>query len=382
MSFTEWQFASLSAFKLCCAEQVKHAERVQLDDIPLPSELPPTSEGGEPAAAILPSVASVPQKSILKSRQSGVEGLSGSSSGGAFASLLRGRKLPLPPPGPPPELPEVTDEELERAEAQKGGKSVSRRSRFDSDPIDEPADNSDTPHSGTKRLRFVDDSEALPTVIEPSVATDDVDIMRNESDASAAPQGSRFVAPPMPFPGSFMPPFNRPPPPMPRFGPPGPHRFPMHGRLPPPPSMHPHGPHVRMAPATVSYSAPPTIARQSAPSAPQQVQTGNVVEAKPMMKNLRSDVVRLMPTNLQIRRDEAAGQKGGRISMRRSNAQTANYLLPNVPPSNSQSTALAASQIAAAKPAPSKDDVTRRTEVPATKDDAYEKFMREISGLL
>merc|ERR1712173_447380 len=54
-------------------------------------------------------------------------------------------------------------------------------------------------------------------------------------------------------------------------------------------------------------SAGPQISAGPSSSAKPVVKTGSVIEAKPQMRNLLSDVTRFVPTNVKVKRDEKTG---------------------------------------------------------------------------
>lgn len=116
-------------------EAVRHAQQVQVDDIPLPISLtgglpdsiPPGMPGQIPLPAELPSHIP-PPPSILRKRS-------------AYSPSRKPKKPPGVPPGPPPELSD--DEE------------------------DEAMDTSAPPPANNRRIRFEDDYEERPPGEEP-----------------------------------------------------------------------------------------------------------------------------------------------------------------------------------------------------------------------
>ncbi|XP_038064443.1 WW domain-binding protein 11-like [Patiria miniata] len=206
------------------------------------------------------------------------------------------------------------------------------------------------------------------------------------------PPGPPARPPPGPPPGFPMPNFARVPPPRglpPRMLPPGPPpgrpRAPPPGpppgvpplmraglpphRLPPPPGM---GPPLRMMPPRLRppvpgmpqpqqhenpnvLSAPPSI--HKLPVKPDdrliEKKSSATIEAKPQIRNLQADVTRFMPTSLRVKRDK------GRAKGLKTGPGAEEDMIKSVPVPKAQPT------------------------VPtATKDDAYDQFMKEMSGLM
>ncbi|XP_033630987.1 WW domain-binding protein 11-like [Asterias rubens] len=182
-----------------------------------------------------------------------------------------------------------------------------------------------------------------------------------------------FVRPPLlrGMPPRMLPP--GPPPGRPRAPPPGPppgvpplirralppHRLPPPPGLGPPPGMMP----PRMRPPVPAaqhenpnvLSAPPSI--HKLPMKPDDItvekKSSATIEAKPQIRNLQADVTRFMPTSLRVKRDK------GKSKGQKSDSGMEEKLIKSVPVPKAQPT------------------------VPtATKDDAYDQFMKEMSGLM
>lgn len=169
------------------------------------------------------------------------------------------------------------------------------------------------------------------------------------------PPGRPSMAPPV-RPPSFMPrpgvapPGVRPPPGPPPGIRPG-------GRMPAPPPMHAPG-----APAPLhALGMPGTLSAQPQIVQSPQVKTGKVIEGAPVLRNLKSDVTRFVPTNLRVRREDAPRPQA-KVA-RRPQAAYSSGLAP------SQARALAPGQV-------------RHPKVPKNKDDAYADFMKEMQELL
>merc|ERR1712088_371807 len=108
------------------------------------------------------------------------------------------------------------------------------------------------------------------------------------------PPGRPPMRPPAFIPrAGVAPPGVRPPPGPPPGTRPG-------GRMPAPPAMQAQ-PQAAVPGSTLS-------ARPQLTQSP-QVKTGKVIEGAPVLRNLKSDVTRFVPTNLRVKRDD--GGKGG-----------------------------------------------------------------------
>merc|ERR1719247_2356325 len=76
------------------------------------------------------------------------------------------------------------------------------------------------------------------------------------------------------------------------------------GRMPAPPAMQAQ-PQAAVPGSTLS-------ARPQLTQSP-QVKTGKVIEGAPVLRNLKSDVTRFVPTHLRVKRDEGPGGGGGGV---------------------------------------------------------------------
>jgi len=98
-----------------------------------------------------------------------------------------------------------------------------------------------------------------------------------------------------------------------------------------------------------------------------QVKTGKVIEGAPVLRNLKSDVTRFVPTNLRVKRDD--GAKGGAAGVQK----------PKKPAAPQYSSGLAPQQ---ARTQPSGGQMRAPPKEKKTKDDAYADFMKEMQDLL
>uniref|UniRef100_A0A0K8SM30 WW domain-binding protein 11 n=3 Tax=Lygus hesperus TaxID=30085 RepID=A0A0K8SM30_LYGHE len=250
------------------SEAVRHAQQVQVDEIPLPIRenqenmlaLGITSQIPLPDMTLL-----IPPTSILRKKSA--------------YSPPRNKVPPGVPPGPPPEL--SSDEEDGEPTEEK---SKSRTIRFaDSD--------SDGEEPSGKELS----AKLLEMVVKP---------MERESFAPVPPPpGMPPLAPPMPPPLGGM--LMRPPGPPPGLPP----RL-LGIRLPPgpPPGLPPRllPPRLPGAPTPNVLTAAPQLIRKDGAK-------GATIEAKAQIRNLTADVTRFVPTALRVKRtDVADGRSVGR----------------------------------------------------------------------
>jgi len=172
-------------------------------------------------------------------------------------------------------------------------------------------------------------------------------------DGDLVPPGVESTAPPPLRPG-VPPPGVRPPPGRPPgVAPPG-------VRLPPgpPPGVPPRGVVRPSLPRPLGVvSAKPQLNKM-------EVKTDKVIEGAPVMRNLKSDVTRFVPTNLRVKRDD--GRKEAPVKRKAEQ--------PSYPHMGIQHNFAA----------PSRPTLSRTTPVPQTqtKDDAYAAFMKEMQDLL
>ena len=101
-------------------------------------------------------------------------------------------------------------------------------------------------------------------------------------------------------------------------------------------------------------SAGPQLNAPGASGAPaKSVKTGSVIEAKPQMRNLLSDVTRFVPTNVKVKRDGTI--PSGQVKKKQTDPMK-EVFAKHAQPQPSQPT--------------------------AGKDDAYAQFMAEMDGLM
>jgi len=253
-------------------------------------------------------------------------------------------------------------EEVHRTrEAEKAADLQARLARLESDPEIQP-----TP-PGMEVPGEVDPSAYLLT-----------------APPGGAPPGPPPGAPPMMFrtpthlgaqPGlrpGVPPPGVRPPPGPPPGRPPvrpsgaapniRPGQAPPGVRLPPgpPPGVPPRGARPNLPRPLGVVSAKPQLNKM-------EIKTGKVIEGAPVMRNLRSDVTRFVPTNLRVKRDEKK-----EVSKRKTeNYQSYSSGASGYYPQSSQPPLFARPSQPVANSAPVK-----------TKDDAYADFMKEMQDLL
>ncbi|XP_071128365.1 WW domain-binding protein 11-like [Mytilus edulis] len=145
-------------------EQVKNAERVQLDQIPLPDI---------PQQLTIPSMIPLPNEIPLPSLDKLPHGILKKSSGFSEISMmdvdheaLRKRKPPGPPPGPPPQLSDSEDEEYDPEkgiEENIGTVDLDIEHPHDSpDEDDHDHDDEELLGSKSRKIRFVDDDTRDP----------------------------------------------------------------------------------------------------------------------------------------------------------------------------------------------------------------------------
>ncbi|XP_039284804.1 WW domain-binding protein 11 isoform X2 [Nilaparvata lugens] len=393
-------------------EAVRHAQQVQVDDIPLPiNQLPPES-----IAALAGLTAQIPLPVDLPLPLPPAAGILRKRS--AYSPPLRPKIPPGVPPGPPPELDSEDEADLENIEeitrnrqrtirfaeegdsdsdSEDGDNLEGERSKNDDD--DEDIDDEDDDHDDDDS-----DDDALKAAHDKmiSVAGQDLDAFMKEIEEvqkkSEAGQmqidsigGAKLhhmldtiQLPPTMIPLPVPPPSGQMPtqlPPAPPLGVPPPMMFrppmmrlPMGLRLPPgpppgrpptlppgpPPGLPPRlmgirlppGPPPRMAAAptpNVVSAAPQLINRASKDDAKDGSQKGGAtIEAKAQLRNLSADVTRFVPTALRVKRGDDKTQ---------AKASTADI--------------------------PSKPEATIQiSKTQISKDDAYQQFMKEMEGLL
>jgi len=374
-------------------ESVKSAQEVDVDDIPMPSfdnhnHAYDDGMGGIPLPQAPPPG---PPRSVLKKPPSVLEKQK--------ALLCPGVPSCLPPP--------LSDYDVE--EYQETGRK--RKIKFGDeadDDIEERGGGEDRdgkaapgqPNSLQKKMlamagqdldQFMKEMEVVHKTREAEKAAELTQrLARLDGEEGLAPPGIEAppgAAPPGPppgvppsfsaraFPSEYAPPIRpgvappgvrpppgpppgRPPVRPPAFLPSRPGQAPPGVRPPPgpPPGTRPGG-RMPAPPAPGILSARPQLNQSP------QVKTGKVIEGAPVLRNLKSDVTRFVPTNLRVRRDEA--QKPNK--MRR-------------PPEPTQyNSGLAPQQAKSAYPGQTRPPPKIQQK---TKDDAYAAFMKEMQELL
>lgn len=281
-------------------DAVKTAQSVDIEDIPLPSNNTDDNERtGDiplpPAMALPPKVGILKKSSVLDS--------------------LRPKTCPGVPAGAPPPL---SDYDLEQI-ASGSDSSRSKKIRFSEADSNEDIDKGMVDNAQKKLLAMAgQDVDAYMKEMEEVHKKTEAE---NRSRSQPIPPGSetfvQMAPPPAPAAGYLLRPALRPgmpPPPGVRL-PPGPP--PGRPQLPPgpPPGRPPFMGGPRSAGARPRHPHMPRPLNPQVVSAgpqlnagpPKTVKTGSVIEAKPQMRNLLSDVTRFVPTNVKIKR----GAEGG-----------------------------------------------------------------------
>jgi len=247
-------------------------------------------------------------------------------------------------------------EEVHRTrEAEKAADLQARLARIDGDPAD---------------------SQPVPPGMELPGEQLDTTAYMLAGPPGAAPPGPPPGAPPMlyrttlgapPLRPGIPPPGVRPPPGPPPGRPPvrpavRPGQAPPGVRLPPgpPPGVPPRGARPNMPRPLGVVSAKPQLNKM-------EIKTGKVIEGAPVMRNLRSDVTRFVPTNLRVKREEKKEPPKRKSEPYRPYSSIGGHSF--APPAPHQPKFARPSQ--PQQPAPVK-----------TKDDAYADFMKEMQELL
>ncbi|KAI5730578.1 hypothetical protein M8J76_015347 [Diaphorina citri] len=340
-------------------EAVKHAQQVQVDDIPLPlQQLPPESlaalAAGYTSQIPLPSDLGIPlPPSILGNLVPPPPGILRKRSAYSPTPSVKHKAPPGVPPGPPPNLSDDSDDENENsADNSLKSKSI----RF----AEESKDN-----------KAQDEKENLDAMDTFMKEMEEIQMKVSGGGGGGAGGGGGNVAnskdtPPQPVPpplGQIVPP---PPPLMYRPPPPSAIRLPP-GLPPPPPRLMnirlPPGPPPGMPPRIMRFPPPPPMGIPLPPTPqvhPSNMSTPNVLSAGPQLinKNLSADLTRFVPTTLRMKKGDDAMKRTSKPAgdTKTKPDQTGKSVhTPTVPP----------------PAAPGQ-----------TKDDAYLQFMKEMQGLL
>ena len=108
---------------------------------------------------------------------------------------------------------------------------------------------------------------------------------------------------------------------------------------------------------TSVVSAGPQISAGPSSTAKPVVKTGSVIEAKPQMRNLLSDVTRFVPTNVKVKRDEKTGAVTTNPGKKKQNDQLKDVFVKHAQP-------------------------TVQQQQQGNKDDAYAQFMAEMEKMM
>jgi len=385
-------------------ESVKNAQAVTVDEIPLPNmSSAGLDDGGgeweEESSIPLPPPPTIlqapPKSSILKKP--------------SIFEASRPKLCPGVPAGPPPPLEEYEDVAQAEQEARK------RTIRFGDEPAAPAADDGPPgaaavqgPNNLQKkmlemagqdldqfmkemeevhrqreaekaadlqqRLARLDNTEPAPPGMEGEVAPPGVSL---PPGLPAGPPGGAPPGPPPGVPPMLYRPTGHPPPLRPGVPPPGvrlppgppPGRMPTNRPAGPRPGLNP-GPGMRPPPGPPS-GAPPRGARPNMPkplgvvsakpqlNKPSEIKTGKVIEGAPVMRNLRGDVTRFVPTNLRVKRDDSQKTNPLKRKPETADQQQRIFSRPQQPQHQQQ-----------------------QQQQKPTKDDAYAQFMAEMSNLL
>uniref|UniRef100_A0A8D8VBM6 WW domain-binding protein 11 n=1 Tax=Cacopsylla melanoneura TaxID=428564 RepID=A0A8D8VBM6_9HEMI len=364
-------------------EAVKHAQQVQVDDIPLPLQsLPPESlaalAAGYTSQIPLPSDLGIPLPPSILGMVPPAPSILRKRSAYSPPPGAKHKAPPGVPPGPPPELSEGSDSEDENS-ADNSNKSKSIRFAEESN------------EDKTKSIDEKENQDAMDTFMK------EMEEIQAKVNANAASNMPKESVPPQPVP----PPLSQiiPPPPPLMFRPPPPSGIRLPPGLPPPPLRLmnirlPPGPPPGMPPRIMRFPPPPPMGIPLPPTPGQQQSSmslstpnvlsagpqlinksavsssggvtssdsvtskdGKTISAKPKIRNLSADLTRFLPTTLRLKKGDDASKRSLKTpsDVKNKTDQGGKSLQPpTMPPS-----------------APGQ-----------TKDDAYQQFMKEMQGLL
>lgn len=378
-------------------EQVKNAEKVKLDMIPLPE-----APSFQAAASDIPLPKDIPLPTLPMRSTHGIlkktTGFDTRSQIGPVFIPSKNFKPPGPPPGSPPPLSDLEDDDDDNeggtveenqhavrqksvpekdSEAEEVPIAKKRRIRFEDDDVRDPDEEEKDTRVKFKSPASVAHTKSLEETnenVEESSGNASEEIVKETQGASNSEKTPQPMPPtpmltpgppPMMFrlpsgamPPPMLPPRMLPPGPPPRIRPPGipPPGHPMGIRGPvPPPGMPPN----RQLPSAQTSSTQSNIltgvptyvkpAASSESSAERQDSHSATIVAAPKIRNLLGDVTRFTPTALKVKR-EMKDAKGHVI-----------------------------------KPAGRADAGHTRIEEESNisrNDDAYDIFMKEMRGLI
>jgi len=375
-------------------ESVRHAQQVQVEDIPLPAMQMPsmltTSQIPLPGDIPLPAMQTMHPHSILKKTSAyELKDIYDES------RCHKSKNTPGVPPGPPPPLSDLddSDSDIDMEELQKSNSANAeklRKIRFSDDGVDSGKDarvtvgksgkdKTENEKSGTdesKADKSVGDKPPKPPSILPAGLPPGPPPglppgpppglpplmfrpMRTGGPPVRLPPGPPPGRPPgHPGPPPGLPPRMLGPPPirLPPGPPPGmpPMRLMRPPGMPPSGLQHPLGFLSSISQSTVNsnvLSAPPSLINRSKLDDEHKGMT--TIEAKPQIRNLSVDITRFMPTSLRVKREEKGKKPNQRVTPL--GVKMDDLILP----------------------------MTKMAQVvPPTKDDAYEQFMKEMEDLL
>ncbi|XP_058819735.1 WW domain-binding protein 11 [Topomyia yanbarensis] len=363
-------------------ESVRHAEQVQVDDIPLPSAnetptplsipripIPPT------LPTIIPPLKPMPPPVLKKPVENPIE---------PMEPVDDDDDIPGCPPGPPPDIfmmPEL-DFELEEfhSETQKSVKffdDADSRDNSDDSDVEKPKQPSTVQQkmlaiSGQNLDEFMKEMEnvqkkkdqldnpagAIPMPSKPPLA------LPNPAPHPSDPTVKYVPMPSIPMPGPIQPALMIRPPPL-RPGMPG-----MPGlRMPPrPPPGIPPRLGIRMPPGPPAGPPPKHIQQQHMRNMLHQQQQHKdpksaTISAKPQIRNLSADVTRFVPSALRTKKDEG-------VKRQHPNRPDMGHHQQSHPQQQHQHMH------------PGRPGIGAHDPSKPSKDDAYLQFMREMEGLL
>ncbi len=329
-------------------ESIIQAQKVNIEDIPLPSYLPgaPGEYEASLAAIELPienltsslTAPMPPPKSILKAANAIPIEVD-------LPSLTQ--KFPRPPPGPPPSaVPDLTDFECDDDELELGIRA------------DEPY----RPNDMSKKIRFGGEV-GIPA--EP--------VIKPTSYYNQAKQPTLPAAPNKP---PLMPPVSAATAKQP-YG-----SYQNYAVPPPPPQQHQH--HQHQQPQTSQANSQYARLQQLAnkPTSAQQASgpATTTIEAKPVLRNKAAETTKFVPTSLLVRRD--ANKKPdlyhSHQQQQQNNAKKSNAFYDSYP-SSASSYYNSSQPILTNNNNSQSSGASKNTK---STDEDYEKFMNEIGKLL
>jgi len=371
-------------------EAVKTAQNIDIDDIPLPNMA--DNDNDKPGDIPLPpNLKMAPKVGILKKS--------------SVLDTLRPKSCPGVPAGPPPPLSDYDNFDLEtNTETTENKKRIRFAGQENStDEINTPSVQVDEPESEEKGPKVDNVQKKLLAASGQDVDAymKEMEEVHKKTEAEKAselrsrlarvgaaqdqpgppgeiPQAFVQVAPAgfmvrppqlrpgIPPPGVRLPP--GPPPGRPQLPPgPPPGRPPFMGvrplgagpgpGAPAQPRPRAHMPRPLNPQVTSVVSAGPQISAGPSSTAKPVVKTGSVIEAKPQMRNLLSDVTRFVPTNVKVKRDEKTGAVTTNPGKKKQNDQLKDVFVKHAQP-------------------------TVQQQQQGNKDDAYAQFMAEMEKMM